>query len=255
MKKYVENLKRLVKIYEEHLEEKLTPTETAQQFIDEVGLENAKETMAAAITVKAWDGRISIENKKYWTPIGEEYGFNESMNLYGIDSIHPAHLDQLAESVRRIIKQQEAAAQDQTAPAEEEPEDEKEEAVHFPIEVRLIGCDIPNEEIAAYVDHALKACPGNVLKGIEIQVDGDYANLNYIYKELPFERIRRITGYLVGTLDRFNNAKRAEVEDRVKHSLGSEESEDIYISEADNETAKTADENIAESEGDLEPDM
>lgn len=36
--------------------------------------------------------------------------------------------------------------------------------------------------------------------------------------EAPFERIRRITGYLVGTLDRFNNAKRAEVEDRVKHT-------------------------------------
>ena len=35
-----------------------------------------------------------------------------------------------------------------------------------------------------------------------------------------FERIRRITGYLVGTLDRFNNAKYAEVQDRVKHSLG-----------------------------------
>ncbi len=35
-----------------------------------------------------------------------------------------------------------------------------------------------------------------------------------------FERIRRITGYLVGTLDRFNNAKKAEVNDRVKHSLG-----------------------------------
>ena len=35
-----------------------------------------------------------------------------------------------------------------------------------------------------------------------------------------FERIRRITGYLVGTIDRFNNAKRAEVRDRLKHSLG-----------------------------------
>lgn len=35
-----------------------------------------------------------------------------------------------------------------------------------------------------------------------------------------FERIRRITGYLVGTLDRFNDAKFAEVRDRVKHSLG-----------------------------------
>ena len=32
-----------------------------------------------------------------------------------------------------------------------------------------------------------------------------------------FERIRRITGYLVGTLDRFNNGKRAEERDRVKH--------------------------------------
>ena len=36
------------------------------------------------------------------------------------------------------------------------------------------------------------------------------------------ERIRRITGYLVGTLDRFNNAKKAEVQDRVKHSVTSD---------------------------------
>ncbi|MEF2920517.1 MAG: anaerobic ribonucleoside triphosphate reductase [Acutalibacteraceae bacterium] len=40
--------------------------------------------------------------------------------------------------------------------------------------------------------------------------------------EHGFERIRRITGYLVGTVDRFNNAKRAEVEDRVKHEIQSE---------------------------------
>ena len=42
-------------------------------------------------------------------------------------------------------------------------------------------------------------------------------------KGVPFERIRRITGYLVGTLDRFNDAKRAEVEDRVKHGLSRNE--------------------------------
>ena len=34
---------------------------------------------------------------------------------------------------------------------------------------------------------------------------------------VKFERIRRITGYLVGTLDRFNDGKRAEEHDRVKH--------------------------------------
>ena len=38
---------------------------------------------------------------------------------------------------------------------------------------------------------------------------------------IGFERIRRITGYLVGTVDRFNNGKRAEEHDRVKH--GTEE--------------------------------
>ena len=35
-----------------------------------------------------------------------------------------------------------------------------------------------------------------------------------------FERIRRITGYLVGTVDRFNDGKRAGEHDRVKHTFG-----------------------------------
>ena len=37
--------------------------------------------------------------------------------------------------------------------------------------------------------------------------------------DVKFDRIRRITGYLVGTTDRFNNAKREDDRDRVKHSL------------------------------------
>ena len=40
-----------------------------------------------------------------------------------------------------------------------------------------------------------------------------------IGKGVKFERIRRITGYLVGSLERFNNAKRAEEAQRVRHSL------------------------------------
>lgn len=42
-------------------------------------------------------------------------------------------------------------------------------------------------------------------------------NCNREEGEIPFDRIRRITGYLVGTLDRFNNGKKAEEKDRVKH--------------------------------------
>lgn len=39
-------------------------------------------------------------------------------------------------------------------------------------------------------------------------------------ESVGFERIRRITGYLVGTMDKWNDAKRAEERDRVKHGLG-----------------------------------
>lgn len=39
---------------------------------------------------------------------------------------------------------------------------------------------------------------------------------------VPFQRIRRITGYLVGTLERFNNAKKQEEKDRVKHDIKEE---------------------------------
>lgn len=41
--------------------------------------------------------------------------------------------------------------------------------------------------------------------------------IRYIGKGVKFERIRRVTGYLVGSLERFNDAKRAEERDRVKH--------------------------------------
>lgn len=45
----------------------------------------------------------------------------------------------------------------------------------------------------------------------------DEYGITPVFEKVPFQRIRRITGYLVGDLGRFNNAKRAEVEDRVKH--------------------------------------
>ncbi len=44
-------------------------------------------------------------------------------------------------------------------------------------------------------------------------------NEHLVGEGVGFERIRRITGYLVGTLDRFNDAKKAEEHDRVKHGL------------------------------------
>ena len=43
-----------------------------------------------------------------------------------------------------------------------------------------------------------------------------------LWQGVGFERIRRITGYLVGTMDKWNDAKRAEERDRVKHGMKNE---------------------------------
>lgn len=46
----------------------------------------------------------------------------------------------------------------------------------------------------------------------------DEYGITPVFEKIPFQRIRRITGYLVGDLGRFNDAKRFEVMDRVKHT-------------------------------------
>lgn len=80
--------------------------------------------------------------------------------------------------------------------------------------------DIPYEEKQEYVKRALRYFKSlKFIKALYIDIDGDKAGIYYIMNNAKFERIRRITGYLVGTLDRFNDGKRAEEHDRVKHNV------------------------------------
>lgn len=77
---------------------------------------------------------------------------------------------------------------------------------------------LDKQETDAYIARAIEKY-GREPQQIDITLYGDEVELHYHFPKQPFHRIRRITGYLVGTLDRFNNGKRAEEKDRVKHSL------------------------------------
>ena len=55
-------------------------------------------------------------------------------------------------------------------------------------------------------------------RGMKMKTD-EVREPKMVGEGIGFERIRRITGYLVGTVDRFNNGKKAEEADRVKHGL------------------------------------
>ena len=79
--------------------------------------------------------------------------------------------------------------------------------------------NIPEEIVQAAIA-MMEQEEGRRVAEISIRRTGnpDEYGITPVFEKVPFQRIRRITGYLVGTLDRFNNAKRAEVEDRVKHT-------------------------------------
>ena len=83
--------------------------------------------------------------------------------------------------------------------------------------VHVTNGTLEQTEIQAYIDRATQKY-GVEPTHIDIKVCGDEVELEYQLGR-PFQRIRRITGYLVGTVDRFNNAKRAEEHDRVKHGI------------------------------------
>lgn len=76
-----------------------------------------------------------------------------------------------------------------------------------------------SEQIAkAYIAYVRKNNPGKEIKSLTLDFDGEEVGLGYHLQPEGFEKIRRITGYLVGTVDRFNDAKRAEEKSRVKHA-------------------------------------
>ncbi|MBE6863668.1 MAG: hypothetical protein J6I47_07505 [Ruminococcus sp.] len=87
------------------------------------------------------------------------------------------------------------------------------------MKVNVIGEQISQDEINAYIDYGKKKYSDREIAAMTVKIDGDYVDLEYDFADVPFDRIRRITGYLVGTLDRFNNGKRAEEHDRVKHTV------------------------------------
>ena len=87
------------------------------------------------------------------------------------------------------------------------------------MKVIVTGGEISTEEQQAYIDRAMEKY-GNHVVEMHIEVDGEYVNIDYELDTVkPFKRLRRITGYLVGYMGRWNNAKLAEEGDRVKHGI------------------------------------
>ncbi|SFT82008.1 Anaerobic ribonucleoside-triphosphate reductase [Selenomonas sp. GACV-9] len=88
------------------------------------------------------------------------------------------------------------------------------------IDVTIEGLsDVSEQEIVNYIDYVENETKEKVDTLRISAAEDDTVNIDYVLQPQKFERIRRITGYLVGTIDRWNDAKQAEEHDRVKHGM------------------------------------
>jgi len=85
------------------------------------------------------------------------------------------------------------------------------------LDIVVTNGTLSEAEIEAYSEYAQHHYQYQTVTLLEIEVDGDYVNLRTHLRPQRFEHIRRITGYLTGDMGRWNDAKKAEVGDRVKH--------------------------------------
>ena len=84
------------------------------------------------------------------------------------------------------------------------------------VEIAASGFKPAHDELKNYVEY-VKARVPNVERIHVVLCQDGCVDLKYTAHEFPFERIRRITGYLTGDLTTWNNAKKSEEHDRVKH--------------------------------------
>lgn len=106
------NIDDLINLYESSDK----PSDTVKAFLKERGYDDAKETIAAAINFKSYDGRISQSNTA-WARSVTDVGTGNSY-IPELDLIHPAHLNQLADTMRTVP---EPSAMEKEQPYENEP--------------------------------------------------------------------------------------------------------------------------------------
>ena len=88
------------------------------------------------------------------------------------------------------------------------------------VKIKSVGLDNFSEDEAKKYIAYVRERISEPLKSIEVRMCEDgKVDVEYNAQGEKFERIRRITGYLVGTTDRWNDAKKSEEHERVKHSV------------------------------------
>lgn len=101
----------LERIQGEHYATRKTPADTVAEFVDSVGYDAAVATIATLVNRSAWDGRISQKNAEWAMTVSNALDRQTAVDCYiHAKNIHMAHLDQIADDMRKFTPAMEIAA-------------------------------------------------------------------------------------------------------------------------------------------------
>ena len=149
----------------------------------------------------------------------ESVTLKEELRRYKYEQEYDKRFEEIEENVENTYSDNEKKADDEKILKSPPP------PVIDGVSIQINGIDdLSVHEAKNYIDLVVKKVQENAWKNLSSisitrQEDGRI-KLDYAIQHEKFERIRRITGYLVGTMDKWNNAKRAEESERVKHLAG-----------------------------------
>lgn len=85
------------------------------------------------------------------------------------------------------------------------------------MKVTVTGGEMSGREIDEYIRYGYLKYPGRQISGIDINIDGEYVDLKFTFKDTDFQHAYRSADYLVNSMEKLNDAKQKEFSQKERH--------------------------------------
>ena len=90
------------------------------------------------------------------------------------------------------------------------------------MKINVIGGELDRRELDEYIAYARRKYVGRQISGMDIILDGEYADLKVYFSDMDFQRAYRSADYLVNDMDKLNDAKQKEFSEKERHKVEGE---------------------------------
>lgn len=87
------------------------------------------------------------------------------------------------------------------------------------MKVNVYNGELTQSEINSYINYGMNKYRGRQFEALDIRIDNDYVDLTFHFKDNNFQKTFRSADYLVNSLEKMNDAKQMEFNDKVKHEV------------------------------------